>query len=210
MAARSSPFIIMAAALMLIMTLSHSPPCGAASTSPPAQQQQPAEPATRPSTRPAGAAAGPVRLIVRARRSRLPAGEAVDLDLVLENVSTDEVTLWLQPADWDFRISATLDGKKEVSPTAYGDRIRRERGLTGVARAMVRLKPGKSVATTVRASRLCDMTLVGTYVIGVTFVPSEPDPRGYSLGGNQIHIEVTTPNVGSAIPEQPAEGRKGK
>jgi hypothetical protein len=147
---------------------------------------------------------------VRPQRSRVAAGEALDLDLMLENVSSAEVKLWLRPADSDFRVSATFEGKQEAPLTAYADRLRRGRGLTGVPRVMIPLKAGESVATTLRASRLCDMTIEGTYVIRVTFIPSEPDPRGYSLGGNSVRVEVTTPNAGNAIPEKPGEDRKGK
>jgi hypothetical protein len=140
----------------------------------------------------------------------VPAGEPVDIDLVLENVSAREVNLWLRPADTDFRVSATFEEKKEVPPTAYADRLRRERGLTGVPRTMTKLKPGESVAATVRASRLCDMTVEGSYLIDITFIPSEPDPREFSLTGNQVRIDVTSPDTGNAIPGRPDERHERK
>jgi hypothetical protein len=144
-----------------------------------------------------GDESGGARLGIVVMNTKRLATEPVWVHAVLKNVSDGQLLLWVTNSSYDYAINVAYSNGKPVPLTRHGY-LDREFAPGGSA-TRFRLDPGATESASFLLNRLFDMSVTGTYKIGVS--------RGVNANGGVVVVrspEVTVEVSDPPVPPVPA------
>lgn len=139
-----------------------------------------------------GETAGGCRVSIRCESSDLKAGDACNIRIDINNVSSDDVSKFRASLLFDYSIHVVLPNGEEAPLTLEGRRLKKE-AETGLGPVKgLTMKPGETFTDHVPLNALFDMSQKGEYAVTVSCVVSPKGGKDATVVSNTLKLSLSS------------------